>query len=851
MEKEEEENKASAAVPLVVPAALRLAALEPRRLPFVLDGGTGSIRLSSMTSATELSGRASAGDRAIERSGTSPGGGSPTSATTKRRRRDDSMEAESSSPSTAAALVDSSSSIAASCSSDSGSTDCRENGSSPRSAASRKQQSNDDDENGTTGPHCAISAAGPSSSSSKKGALADLSTAMSMTTSRHDYDNYDPVRGMVHSWVCCIMVPAAAVAWKRTHSLAWTAFATLAAPLLAIAQGTVGILHFRKYFAVMYKAKRYRGCPLFWLTVLLTYVHIVFILSSFVSVFSGIWFGDAPLPQTPTHGVVLVRGDNDSRQKRGSAEEADDEAATTTTTTTTTRRSLDEETLLLEEAVRHPPVRLLVIGDSLAIGVGQSEKSTPVMPEVIAKTISRKLGRVVYWTCHGAPGASTGWIVRELERGVPVADDEEEEEEETLNEDEDDHELLISMHTRRRDATGAHPRTQSCVRMLSGGATNSETDESSSSDESASDQELHCPLNCRSSKSTGVASVHLSSARQHLKLWKERLANHRKRFNPDVLGPYDVVVVLTGSNDLKSAFFPFLLTGEDAEFRRQARLRGGNYNNELRRLVETVYRKMRLKWQSWRVTVMEQVEAATESMREKMLTMEARIGIHGNKSGSARISPRRGNKRQSLASCSSSSSAHMSETGSKTMQEEQSSSEQEENSRHFPLVVLPGMPARALPIFRTLPLRWLAVPIVDIMDKHKRNLAQCHPGEVLFVDAPSIDELTLYENEQGDIWSDHCGEDTVLALRDIRKSDRHRIERHMKEYYGSKKIMPGGAATLAARSLLSRHPFRAKCPDDLFSADRVHPNDLGYDFWGRHIGNAIVAEWHRKSSNDD
>ena len=29
-------------------------------------------------------------------------------------------------------------------------------------------------------------------------------------------------------------------------------------------------------------------------------------------------------------------------------------------------------------------------------------------------------------------------------------------------------------------------------------------------------------------------------------------------------GPYDVAVVFTGGNDVKSTFFPFLLTGEDA-----------------------------------------------------------------------------------------------------------------------------------------------------------------------------------------------------------------------------------------------------------------------------------------------
>jgi lysophospholipase L1-like esterase len=29
----------------------------------------------------------------------------------------------------------------------------------------------------------------------------------------------------------------------------------------------------------------------------------------------------------------------------------------------------------------------------------------------------------------------------------------------------------------------------------------------------------------------------------------------------------------------------------------------------------------------------------------------------------------------------------------------------------------------------------------------------------------------------------------------------------------------------------------------LVSLDKIHPNDQGYDYWGRHIASAIVKEW--------
>lgn len=51
------------------------------------------------------------------------------------------------------------------------------------------------------------------------------------------------------------------------------------------------------------------------------------------------------------------------------------------------------------------PLRLLVVGDSLAAGVGISKSGTPVLPESIARSLSKASGgRAVYWTCVGTPG---------------------------------------------------------------------------------------------------------------------------------------------------------------------------------------------------------------------------------------------------------------------------------------------------------------------------------------------------------------------------------------------------------------------------------------------------------------
>lgn len=585
-----------------------------------------------------------------------------------------------------------------------------------------------------------------------------------------------PGRTLFNTWFFGIMIPAFVGAWSVTDGN-WVAVlvATLATPILAIAQGSLGILKFR--------------------------VH----------------FGDAPLPQTPSHGVVVVNPKDKVPVNRTNETQSNNDEASPSTRPQTPRPSTSQHEQLLREAVQHPPVRLLVIGDSLAIGVGQSNSSTPILPETIAKTLSKRLGRVVYWTCHGAPGASTGWVVRELERGVggPVMNTRQ------GQSSENDNDIVDSSNEEEDDDD------RQCSYC-------SDTDESTTDGSSTSfPSSALSREGVADSRPKGVA---VGVDDYHLGVWKERLEYHKQRFNPDMLGPYDIVVVLTGSNDLKSTFFPFLLTGEDAEFRRQAKERGGDYSNELRRLLVTLNWKMRRQLLTFRTNVLESVEAATERVREQVEETMERI-VPGSSS--------KLNKRIRFSSTDEEEDL-VDEDGAEKDEKEDLTPEmrtntiQRSNSRQFPLVVLPAMPARALPVFRIVPLRWLSIPIVDIMDMHKRNLARCHPGEVQFVPAPSLYDLAMYEREDGEIWEQRCLEETILSLKDIRKRDRRRIEQEMQEYFNIK-----GLRNRASVGIFSR--FRKPAPaESVFSADQIHPNDRGYDFWGRYIAGAIVNEWHEK-----
>jgi hypothetical protein len=133
------------------------------------------------------------------------------------------------------------------------------------------------------------------------------------------------------------------------------------------------------------------------------------------------------------------------------------------------------------------------------------------------------------------------------------------------------------------------------------------------------------------------------------------------------------------------------------------------------------------------------------------------------------------------------------------------------------------------------------------MDNHKRALAESHPGEVMFVEAPTVEGITEFEEQRGAIWKQRECEDTLLALRDIHRSQCLKIETDMKEYYARKGQVHWPRKTLlempqhnAPVPPLSERP--GKAGSKIFSVDNVHPNDEGYDYWGRYIATAIVGE---------
>lgn len=511
-------------------------------------------------------------------------------------------------------------------------------------------------------------------------------------------------------WLYAVILPLGLIAWFFTNSVLAVICVVVSMPLLAILQGSLAILRYR------------------------------------------LNYGDCPLPHVPSHGIVSVK-------YRGIVASASE---------------IQKDTSFEDDEVTNvadiTPLRLLVIGDSLAIGVGQSSSSTPVMPETIAEALSKEMGgRPVLWTCHGAPGASAGWIVRELERCIEQG------------------------KFQQSTATAS-----SC--NLDTGRTGLNYD----TGEIKTTKDL---LGSQTGESGFISDDSSSDVDDERHIWQERLREERIQFDPNSMGPFDIAVVLTGSNDLKSAFFPFLLTGDDAKFREEAQRRGGGYGQELTRILQVLNQGMRSRLQ----TLRESVEEATHRMRQRLGSVES-VSQHQTCGTSS-------NRTSSPKTILKGDDADVSHFPVIPL---------------FPMIVLPGMPARALPIFSVAPLRWLAVPVVDIMDTHKRRLAQRHRGEVVFVEAPTVAQISDYIDKVGDYWIQEQDDAVFLRYRDIKRRHARLIESEMKQYYTDQKERP-------------KPPSHHNRHFNVFSIDGIHPNEVGYKFWGRHIAHHIVQEWkHNK-----
>jgi lysophospholipase L1-like esterase len=581
-------------------------------------------------------------------------------------------------------------------------------------------------------------------------------------------------------------------------------------------------------------------------------------------------YSDAPVPVSPARGVAVAIDDDDDNDDENNESKNGGIFLSWILHPFSSVSSSNHQHH--HQNQNQKPLRLLVVGDSLAAGVGISKSGVPILPESIARALSKELGgRAVYWTCVGTPGVSAAQIVKDIDNIEPY----------------DPHpkgrqleRIVKEFQTRRRRWQHRHDHIDdedgnSNSNSNSNSNNNPEVyiekpknaiiewwkqirqNESFNSDEIrnttrrvVSDWWMQVRNGFRHRKElveediSAIKEIYLkplpilddddddyyydyyrenllrvaedesrSDKKDRFPLVRKGTLFRRTSVNPDAVSEYDVAVVLTGLNDVKEAFMPHMNSGSQ---------NATSLESSLRQVLE--------------------------ALRDKMGEMDLEKDNNNNNNNN-----NNNDNRNSIRDPST--------TKQETLHTK--------NIRH-PLVVVPELPVAPLQIFKLVPLCWFLVPIFRAMENNKRFLASSFPDYVVFVHQPDLCWWTDTEMGIGSIRENIEQEQLLLRVTDSAKSVRERIEQLMKKYYDAKEEeIESPTSTIHENkndndiydiddencilhnTESSFYSNKNSKGSDLVSVDRLHPNDEGYELWGRHIAAAIIEHWNKSSNNNN
>jgi hypothetical protein len=162
--------------------------------------------------------------------------------------------------------------------------------------------------------------------------------------------------------------------------------------------------------------------------------------------------------------------------------------------------------------------------------------------------------------------------------------------------------------------------------------------------------------------------------------------------------------------------------------------------------------------------------------------------------------------------------------------------------------VFPALPFSPTVLNQRAPLSWFISPLIRKIDNNKKTLSELYPDIVMFVDSPGKAFFSQTEAKKGIVWEDFQREHILLKLTDIANNTRERVEKTMRQHYqawvmdaedeeGHYDIIED-SVTHSRDSQKQRHPGAS-----MMAADGIHPNDAGYEIWGRYIASIIAKEW--------
>lgn len=530
-------------------------------------------------------------------------------------------------------------------------------------------------------------------------------------------------------------------------------------------------------------------------------------------------FAAAPTPLSPAHGVVIAI-DHDANIANSSIpyyEEAvidEDEGISQVCDIFNNNTCTPHQfkTYKNTHPVHHrylyhpeyPPLRLLVVGDSIARGVG-SQSCLPIFPQSLAAILSKALkGRPVFWTSMGEPGATTQMLAEQIEMKRHVS----------------------------RDHEGEFPFEQEWRGI---GRTNF-PDAKGETIQETQDMAVIAPQ----SLTTGPPSFHDSI--DNRKQWIQKLQYHKTLHHALPYGDYDVVILLTGANDVKKSLTPqFILQDEiTGDIGKLDDGRGEHKElDDLQKIFSALGHQMKagLK-QSY-----EKAKAKAEDSIEKVKVKAGMKVPEENEVTDEYWDHDIASSSTSLASSFQTDEdeheveQRRSNTGYTNEDGLKDQSKCQQLDVDLPLLVMPSFPVRHVPLrlqMDKLSGR-VALLLSKLMEANKKRVADQYFDSVFVADELNPEMFSDFRDKKGEIFHALTDEtDIILSLNDVDTDQCAAIEEEMRQFY-------------------SKHaPVDPKFPAGYaFSPDHVHPNDFGYDVFARFMGTVIAKRWEKKNSGVD
>jgi hypothetical protein len=471
------------------------------------------------------------------------------------------------------------------------------------------------------------------------------------------------------------------------------------------------------------------------------------------------FFGSkAPIPISPSHGVVAAL---DRRKMRfdtcvgNSLDENDscrnDECIDDDVNSSVSRLVLNDmeenyhfktfvPSIYLSQTLHMTPLRLLVIGDSVARGVGQSNSFYPLMPETLGAILSKHHGgRPVFWSAFGEPGATMKWIARQVHDHTYVANNEQ---------------------------TSTESREKVSMEQFWALFQHSDRD---------------------TIRQDGNVTNHGDDIQRNKLQWVQKLQYHQQLYEANPFAGYDYIIALSGINDIKRMLVPFLVHEDDED-------KDAVDNNVLQNI-------MSLKKYATALFTGHHEWGFGGDLKRLVRDLHKISNFHSN-----------GSLAHSL----------------------------EYHNENLPLIIFPSFPARHVPAKTGAILRWIGVKLTGMLDAMKKNVADENARHLFAAPYPDDQETLDFIHKvkkPGSLMDMLEEEEIMIRLIHGNRDFCQRLVNDMKQFYSTRK------ARQEDNMMAS----------DLFSNDAVHPNDRGYDYFGRYLGKYLLQRWDDFShtNNDD